>query len=322
MIPTINLAVSGRSKLEKPVKQQKIIEIPERAKNNKFFRFFFIICTHNAFNILLTSCIIFNTALLSLDRYPIDKHTQRVLENFNTALSITFFAEMIIKIVGLGVRSYAADSFNLFDGAVVITSIIDFVLASLSVGFGGGGAVSALRAVRLLRVFKLARSWTSFRELLAKIVITLKDIRNFAVLMLIFMFIYTLLGMELYAYRVIFTDEEHSEVATALGTYPRANFNSFLSGWTTVFIVFIGEDWNSYMYDHVRATGYGALFFFVSLFVLGNLILLNLFLAILLKNFEEPPGKDSEDETVDSEGVLKKLKNAFCCCLAKRGQQV
>jgi voltage-dependent calcium channel L type alpha-1D len=241
------------------------------------------------------------------------------LEIFNTILSVTFFAEMVVKITGLGVKEYAADSFNLFDGAVVVTSIVDFGLASLSVGFGGGGAVSALRAVRLLRVFKLARSWTSFRELLSKIVITLKDIRNFAVLMLIFMFIYTLLGMELYAYKVIFNDSEHTEVASEPGFYPRANFNSFLSGLTTVFIVFIGEDWNASMYDHVRTNGHGALIFFVSLFVLGNLILLNLFLAILLKNFEEPPGKDAEDETVDGEGVITKLKAALCCCCTKRG---
>lgn len=143
-----------------------------------------------------------------MDRYPIHKHQSQRLEFLNIVLSITFFAEMIIKITGLGIKEYAADSFNLFDGAVVVTSIIDFVLAQMSVGFGGGGAVSALRAVRLLRVFKLARSWKSFRELLEKIVITLKDIRNFAVLMLIFMFIYTLLGMELYAYRVIFNDED------------------------------------------------------------------------------------------------------------------
>lgn len=74
--------------------------------------------------------------------------------------------------------------------------------------------------------------------------VTLKDVRNFAVLMMIFMFIYTLLGMELYAYKVIFSDREKTEVASELGAFPRANFNTFLRGITTVFIVFIGEDWN------------------------------------------------------------------------------
>jgi hypothetical protein len=32
------------------------------------------------------------------------------------------------------------------------------------------------------------------------------------------------------------------------------------------------------------------------MFIWGNLIMLNLFLAILLKNFEEPPGKEEEIE--------------------------
>jgi hypothetical protein len=79
---------------------------------------------------------------------------------------------------------------------------------------GSGGAISALRAIRLLRVFKLARSWTSFRELLQKMIITLKDIRNFSVLMLIFMFIFTLLGMEMYAFRVLYVDDDLSAVAS------------------------------------------------------------------------------------------------------------
>ena len=105
------------------------------------------------------------------------------------------------------------------------------------------------------------------RELLAKMIITLKDIRNFSVLMLLFMFIYTLLGMELYAYRVKFSNEDKDEVSTSEGgVFPRANFNTFLSGFTTIFIVFIGEDWNASMYDHVRATGNGSIFFFILLF--------------------------------------------------------
>ena len=80
------------------------------------------------------------------------------------------------------------------------------------------------------------------------------------------------------------------------GTFPRANFNRLMNGLVTIFIVFIGEDWNAVMFDHYRATrSAGAYLYFMSLFIIGNLILLNLFLAILLKNFEEPPGKDDDE---------------------------
>lgn len=254
-----------------------------------------------------------------MDRHPIEQHTLTRLEMLNSSLSWVFFAEMVIKMLGLGIKEYAQDDFNLFDCAVVLTSIIDLIIGMIGVDFGGGGAISALRAVRLLRVFKLARSWTSFRELLAKMIITLKDIRNFSVLMLLFMFIYTLLGMELYAYKVIYNNEDKDEVVSKPpGEYPRGNFNTFLSGFTTIFIVFIGEDWNSSMYDHVRATGKGSIFFFISLFILGNLVLLNLFLAILLKNFEEPPGKDDEEEGEVKVSIFKKIKTLLCYCCYKR----
>lgn len=118
--------------------------------------------------------------------------------------------------------------------------------------------------------------------------------------MFLFMFIYTLLGMELYAYSITFYDDDTS--AGILVPYegpsvtPRAHFDVFLRGAVVVFIVFIGEDWNSSMYDAYRGAGSGAYLYFISLFIIGNLILLNLFLAILLKNFEEPPGGDLEEE--------------------------
>ena len=114
---------------------------------------------------------------------------------------------MVIKILGLGFKGYASDAFNLFDCFVVNAGIVDLLITKLgSLGTSGAGALSSLRAVRLLRVFKLARSWTSFRDLLVKMYITLKDIRNFTVLMLIIMFIFTLLGMELFAYEIRFDD--------------------------------------------------------------------------------------------------------------------
>jgi hypothetical protein len=45
--------------------------------------------------------------------------------------------------------------------------------------------------------------------------------------------------------------------------------------------------------------------FFIFLFIIGNIVLLNLFLAILLKNFEEPPSSDVD--AADEEDVGPKL---------------
>lgn len=237
---------------------------------------------------------------------------------------------MFIKLLGLGFKEYVADQFNIFDGTIVIISMVEIIIDYIpGLDLGGGGAISALRAIRLLRVFKLARSWTSFRDLLQKMIITLKDIRNFSVLMLIFMFIFTLLGMEIYAFRIQYIDEDLSRVLTEeekndpaiQAEYPRANFNTFPEGFITVFIVLIGEDWNSSMYDHLRSAGFSGYPFFIGLFILGNLILLNLFLAILLKNFEEPPGKDDEEEEDDDEPkvpIKQRIKNCLCFCCIKK----
>lgn len=164
---------------------------------------------------------------------------------------------MVIKLIGLGISEYCSDNFNIFDGTVVIISVIEMVIESFIDGGLGGGAISSLRAVRLLRVFKLARSWTSFRDLLQKMIITLKDIQFFAFLLVLFMFIFTLLGMELFAYRIKYDNEDKEKPIdsddVSEGFYPRASFNTFGLGFTTIFIVFIGEDWNSVMYDHYRS---------------------------------------------------------------------
>ena len=84
---------------------------------------------------------------------------------------------------------------------------------------------------------------------------------------------------------------------------PRQNFDSFMEGFVTVFIVLIGEDWQIIMHDFVRAKKDHRLpcIFFISLMVIGNLFLMNLFLAILLKNFEDKKqlGSHEENENAD-----------------------
>ena len=91
---------------------------------------------------------------------------------------------------------------------------------------GTGGAISAFRGFRLFRVFKLARSWKKFRDLIFKIIKTLGDVSTFSVLLVLFMFTYTLLGMELFAFKVAY--DVNGNIDLTGGEAPRANFNSFL----------------------------------------------------------------------------------------------
>ena len=138
--------------------------------------------------------------------------------------------------------------------------------------------------------------------------------------MALFMFIFTLLGLELFAYRIKFNNEDKEEAIDTEdvndGYYPRASFNNFGLGFTTIFIVFIGEDWNWVMYDHARAKGPGCILIFILIFIVGNLIMLNLFLAILLGNFEEPPGKEEVVDTGPSTFNIyrKQIFDKICSC--------
>ena len=57
-----------------------------------------------------------------------------------------------------------------------------------------------------------------------------------------------------------------------------------------------GENWNTVMYDCWRGTNWAATVYFISLVVFGNFIVMNLFLAILLGNFEDDGDDEDEQE--------------------------
>jgi len=280
-----------------------------------------------------------NTIVLALDRHEISSYEKAVLKTLNDFFTWAFVGEMTIKLLGLGFKEYAKDSFNLFDAVVVILSLVE-VTMELS-GVEGGGAFSALRAVRLLRVFKLARSWKTFRDLLNKMLKTLNDISTFSVLLLLCIFIFLLLGLEIFAHKIKFDANDNPARGVPGSVSPRENFDNPLMGFISIFIVFIGDDWNSIMYNHYRVMldeehggskfdAYTAVGYFIVLFITGNLVLMNLFLAILLSNFEgddgddEAEGSDGEEEKeeTDSEVGAKLTKcqqfkislKGLCCC--------
>lgn len=136
-----------------------------------------------------------------------------------------------------------------------------------------------------MRIFKLSKSWKKLRLLLQTIFQSLSDISSFSVLLFLLIFIYVLLGMELFAQPVTETEIISSDGYVFM--YPRYNFNFFLSGFITIFTVLTSESWDKTMFGFARNEGYPAVMFFVSFIVIGVMIFLNLFLAILIDNFTD-----------------------------------
>lgn len=140
-----------------------------------------------------------------------------------------------------------------------------------------------MRVFRVIRVFRLLKIWKGFYELLKAITKTLIDMSNISVLILILVFTYTLLGMEIFAYRVKFDSSNRPISDDQEGEYPKFNFNGILNAFISVFIVLANDGWTNIYYDHYRATEpVSTTIFFLSLLVVGQYILLNLFIAIMI----------------------------------------
>merc|ERR1719171_2304224 len=111
------------------------------------------------------------------------------------------------------------------------------------------------------------------------------------------MYVFTLMAMSFFATKFHFDDDgyliEDGDAKWCPGGFedesciPRANFDTFLWSFVTIFQILSGENWNTVMYDGMKSSGWPAALFFLLLIVVGQCIILNLFLAILMAKFEE-----------------------------------
>ena len=150
--------------------------------------------------------IILNTLVLSLDKYPVDPQLNNVTEKINIVFALIFTFEMIVKMIGVGIKNYfKGTAFNSFDCVIVLSSIADIIISDLVFAnvsnSSSSSVITAMRGFRLLRIFKLAKNWKRFELLLETLGRTLIDIATFSILLFLFIFVFTLLGLELFAFR-------------------------------------------------------------------------------------------------------------------------
>ena len=119
-----------------------------------------------------------------------------MIENINLAFTIIFATEAAMKIMALG-RSYFKESWNKFDLFIVIFSLIEITLNEIY-GFDLP-IISLFRIFRIGRVLRIMKSASNLRVAFTTFILTLPAVANIGALILLFLYIYTILGVQLFA---------------------------------------------------------------------------------------------------------------------------
>uniref|UniRef100_A0A3Q4G193 Voltage-dependent L-type calcium channel subunit alpha n=1 Tax=Neolamprologus brichardi TaxID=32507 RepID=A0A3Q4G193_NEOBR len=249
---------------------------------------------------LVIILVFLNTLTISSEHYNQPDWLTEVQDVANKVLLALFTLEMLVKMYSLGLQAYFVSLFNRFDCFVVCGGIVETILVELAIMSPLG--ISVLRCVRLLRIFKVTRHWASLSNLVASLLNSMKSIASLLLLLFLFIIIFSLLGMQLFGGKFNF-----DETVTK-----RSTFDNFPQALLTVFQILTGEDWNTVMYDGIMAYGGPAssgmvvCIYFIILFICGNYILLNVFLAIAVDNLADA---ESLNTAQKEEEEAKKRKN-------------
>merc|ERR1719192_2404287 len=129
---------------------------------------------------------------------------------------------------------------------------------------------------------EVTRYWKSLQNLLKSLISSIEAIASLLVLLFLFLGIFALLGTQLFGGKFIerkFPGEDGLVKS-------RMHFDSFSNSFFSCFQILTGEDWNTIWYDGILAYGGPKPIslimsvYYIILFIFGNYILLNVFLAI------------------------------------------
>ncbi|XP_044010866.1 sodium channel protein para isoform X12 [Aphidius gifuensis] len=222
--------------------------------------------------LFITLCIVVNTLFMALDHHDMDKDMEKILKSGNYFFTATFGIEAGLKLMAMSPKYYFQVGWNIFDFIIVALSLVEL-------GLEGVQGLSVLRSFRLLRVFKLAKSWPTLNLLISIMGRTVGALGNLTFVLCIIIFIFAVMGMQLFGKNYTDNVDRFPD-----GGLPRWNFTDFMHSFMIVFRVLCGE-WIESMWDCMLVGDVSCIPFFLATVVIGNLVVLNLFLALLLSNF-------------------------------------
>uniref|UniRef100_A0A452HJE0 Voltage-dependent P/Q-type calcium channel subunit alpha n=1 Tax=Gopherus agassizii TaxID=38772 RepID=A0A452HJE0_9SAUR len=243
------------------------------------------------FEYTIMAMIALNTIVLMMKFDKASTAYENVLKMFNHVFTSLFSLECLLKIMAFGVLNYFRDAWNIFDFVTVLGSITDILVTEFGNNFIN---LSFLRLFRAARLIKLLRQGYTIRILLWTFVQSFKALPYVCLLIAMLFFIYAIIGMQVFGNIGIEDEEEDSAITE------HNNFRTFFQALMLLFRSATGEAWheimlsclsgkpcdeNSGIKEHECGNEF-AYFYFVSFIFLCSFLMLNLFVAVIMDNFE------------------------------------
>ncbi|XP_046292884.1 sodium channel protein type 10 subunit alpha isoform X2 [Marmota monax] len=234
----------------------------------------------------ITFCIVVNTVFMAMEHHGMSSAFETMLHVGNIVFTIFFTAEMVFKIIAFDPYYYFQKRWNIFDCVIVTVSLLELSVAKK-------GSLSVLRTFRLLRVFKLAKSWPTLNTLIKIIGNSVGALGNLTIILAIIVFIFALVGKQLLGEDY---GDHRSVIAVPGDEWPRWHMHDFFHSFLIVFRILCGE-WIENMWACMEVSQKSiCLILFLTVMVLGNLVVLNLFIALLLNSFSADNLTAPEDD--------------------------
>jgi hypothetical protein len=232
-------------------------------------------------------CIILNSVVYAFERKGISEKEQKLHDKFNTILVCFFVIDIILSLFAYSIKEYFHSYYNIFDCIIVFISFIEIIFKESKIisEKSSSSESSVLTCLRMIRIFQLLRKWESFNIILDSIKRTIIRMMDFLFIFCIFIFIFTLLGQNFFNNSLKYKNDRF--YAQADSEY--YNFDNLINSLVCVIIIIVGDHWTDLLFDLYRSDKNNKVeviiyFFFIVLF--GQIILIKIFLAHLIEQFD------------------------------------
>jgi hypothetical protein len=249
---------------------------------------FYIMATNEYFDYSILSIVIINSVFMALDGNLLVPELIKKIELSNYAFNSIFILEYIVKFIGLGPFVYYSDAFTYLDTLIIAFAVLDMCTPNEDTGTAStdrmrnvSSKLSFLRVFRIFRVIRLTkvlRRLKSMRLIIVSIKKALSNVSYIIAILIMFILIFQLLGMSLLSGNI--------------------HYQSFFIGFYTTYQILTLENWNSLLYE-IWPMNYLCFFYFVAWIFIGNYVIFNLFISILLQSFDEGEEEDEDDLSYD-----------------------